>query len=948
MGFKDIFRRKSEAEKRQDEEYEQVMRKYKEKQRGTGENSKLFTDKPWFKKMFGSAPPKAQYQPTEGEQAFGDFMESAEKGRGKIQQVPQERKPEAKWYPTGFWTPRVGGFKVNIQKFLFAMLVMAGSLVIPFIFKESGSAWFISMAISLWAIGTIFPSHLPEKEEGEGGNWGTGVLLMKASLNGTATIFLSLGLLAISPSTPFMRLLTLVVFTIAYLSFPTGGGDNKYKAYLASWRMFLGFYFIIFFILAFMNVLSVSPLIFLSLLLLAFAFYFNFPDLEIAETIGKSKPFMIVNKIAGGESTGGMMMFGIMMMLVGASMALFLGNMKFLFFSTYTWATIAYFAGIMMLLMGSASGSKGETVIFSFLAGIGLAIGAFDLWMEKHYFAAMGYNILVGMSVASGAASQQARPIIGVTALSFAIIILTSAYPAVLGEAVFGAWWPQVEGGVTTIVGPMTDVTGQMQESFQNAFLMFSCPSCYYEKQLEKQQANANMKSGGTAKSIDVSDFTFQVVNIPEQPLLATATLENKGEFSASNINVKLKSLQTKNKKGGLSDAGDVNYKFVTCSGTASAPPLTDSCSWSGNSYNGDMKQITFTYGYKDESKPDVNPWGSALGSCSCYTSDGKLKGYCLPATDGSDISGCKKCANFKRVDLETGGVGLGDLGSDTCDISGSTSGSRDYIGYVYGGYYAVVGFDYSFDYIVNVSLDTQLMQSNTLNDLLLKKQITLRDVKAEYSGGPVKASIWTQKQPVRAGEDTLAVISIENAGTGTVKIKEPQTCAEAGGVCEAWALTIGNCASTEKEINPPNNECGTGLSIAQPYCCIPESKYNSLSGKTADFTLTIPFISGIVPKIAEVSRGGLNCGDMSDKAIINEADYKGGTGRVEKSDSYELHCNLESNLEKGKLARYAFTFNYDIPENIDRKSAIFVGNVNYNYQSSYTKEAQIVWAPPQ
>lgn len=826
------------------------------------------------------------------------------------------------------------------------MLVIAGSLVIPFIFKESGSAWYLSFAISLWAIGTLFPSHLPEREEGEGGGYGTAMLMMKASLNGTATIFLSLGLLAISPSTPFMRLITLVIFTIAYLSFPTGRGDDKYKAYLASWRMFLGFYFMVFFIFAFMNVLSVSPLIFVSLAALAFAFYFNLPDLGVAESLGKSKIFTIVNKMGGGESPGGMIAFGIMMMVFGATMALFLGNMAstFLFFPLSTWAALIYFAGIMVLLMGSASGSTGETVLFSGIASIGLAIGAFDLWVEHHYFAAMGYNILVGMSVASGAASQQARPIIGVTALSFAVIILSSAYPAVLGEAVFGAWWPQVEGGVTTIVGPMSLATEQMGEGFQNAFLMFSCPSCYYEKQLQQQQANANLKSGGTAKSIDVSDFTFQVVNIPEQPLLATATLENKGEFKASNIQVKLKTLQTKSKKGAFTDRPEVNNKFVTCSGTAPSGDNKDICLWAEPSYNGDQKQVTFTYGYKTAT--NTNPWGSALGSCSCYTSDGKLKGYCLPAADGSDSSGCKKCENIDRTYTEAARqtVDVTTPDSYKCDTSGVSSGGRDTISYDYGGSSVSVGFDYSFDYIVNVSLDTQLMQSNTLNDLLLKKQITLKEVTAEYSGGPVKASIWTQKQPVRASEDTLAVISVENQGTGTVKVKNSNTCEGVGGECMytgSETLGISDCAAASKKKPLPELSKTCGL---LKVCCVP-STYTSISAGSSDYTLIIPFISGIKPSITEVSRGGLNCGDD----VKYDATTKSlGKSLVEKSDSFELHCSLESNLEKGKFARYAFTFNYTIPPEIDRKSAIFVGNVNYQYQNSYTKDATITWAPPQ
>ncbi|MBU3957883.1 MAG: hypothetical protein KKB25_02325 [Nanoarchaeota archaeon] len=387
---------------------------------------------------------------------------------------------------------------------------------------------------------------------------------------------------------------------------------------------------------------------------------------------------------------------------------------------------------------------KGGSDAFAFVSGllilIGVALGMMQLVWGSATWIIFGSVGLVGAFTAFRSHAAE-RGTMGAPIVALLLITLSTSYPALLGESIFGAWWPSVESSITSITAPLGDAWTQASSGMGSAFSMVTNPTAYYEQQMAQQQASANIKSGGTTKSIEVSG-DFLINNVPEQPLLASATLENRGEFKATNIKATLTQLQTKSKdRGVLSPQPDVAYKFVTCSGATPTETNSagDTCTWPEPSYNGDMKLMTFTYG-------DKNVWGD-IGKCVCAV--GSDKSGCIPTDD--DINGCKYCYT-------------NDAKTAKCADSGGI------IEYPYAGKTVSVGFNYSFDYIVNVSLDLQLMQSDTLNDLLLKKQIRLQDVEAQYSGGPVRASIWTMKQPVRAGEDTLAVITILNQGAGTVK----------------------------------------------------------------------------------------------------------------------------------------------------------------------------------
>ena len=118
-----------------------------------------------------------------------------------------------------------------------------------------------------------------------------------------------------------------------------------------------------------------------------------------------------------------------------------------------------------------------------------------------------------------------------------------------------------------------------------------------------------------------------------------------------------------------------------------------------------------------------------------------------------------KKLSTF----VYTSGWGLAAQNTTT-DVNGN-----DITTYVYAGYTVKVNANLTYAYEVNVSIPMEVIGSNRYVELLENREIELTDLTSEYSGGPVKATIWTPKQPIRTDEPSIVVGSIVNEGSGVV-----------------------------------------------------------------------------------------------------------------------------------------------------------------------------------
>jgi len=327
------------------------------------------------------------------------------------------------------------------------------------------------------------------------------------------------------------------------------------------------------------------------------------------------------------------------------------------------------------------------------------------------------------LSLITGITSgPEGRPAIGILMIFIALFAFSSMYTGYVGQAIFGYWWPQIQAFSEQFLGPLGDMWSQAQSGLSDTWLILTNPQQYYLMMQQKQQATKSVvKSGGTTKSIEINkiDLFPSVPGIldPSEPVIGNIELQNQGEFESGNIHLDLSTVWVNPVE--LVEEPTGSIEKLECSGTdeqSSGNPA--SCSWSETTYPKEMKMVTFVM-------EDGNVWGDLYTEC----------------TDNSDGS---PCVCFTGCKLSTGNI--------TYDHSGETV-----------KLYANLTYNYN----VNVSIPFKMINEEIYKKKLQANEIVLQDITSEYTGGPVKATLWTPKQPARTGEPYLVVASIYNDGSG-------------------------------------------------------------------------------------------------------------------------------------------------------------------------------------
>ncbi len=339
------------------------------------------------------------------------------------------------------------------------------------------------------------------------------------------------------------------------------------------------------------------------------------------------------------------------------------------------------------------------------------------------------------------AGGRDTRPYLGIFVISLAVIAFSFQYTGVVGTNVFGVWWPQVLATGTAIAEPFGGVWDQMSSGMHDVTTIMTCPTCYYAEQEKKQQeANTKVTEGGTAKSIELTEF--MAINYaegtseldPRIPLVGSMQLENKGTFTARNISIKF-------------------HELAVCDPTLYSANDPQKC-WQSISDTCAFTACTGTTPYLTDTTADSCKW-TEEGKQESLPGDIKLMLFkCAPA-------GWQDCKVRKETKDLTSGITT----------------------YNHSGWQVVIPFDYSFDYMANVSMPIEIMNMSLFETQLMNKQIQLKSMESKYSGGPVKISLFAQKQPLRDNETSFGRISIMNTGNGNVtkdgakiKLRIPKT----------------------------------------------------------------------------------------------------------------------------------------------------------------------------
>jgi hypothetical protein len=202
------------------------------------------------------------------------------------------------------------------------------------------------------------------------------------------------------------------------------------------------------------------------------------------------------------------------------------------------------------------------------------------------------------------------------------------------------------------------------------------------------------------------------------------------------------------------------------------------------------------------------------------------------------------------------------------------------------------VNANLTYDYNVNVSIPVDVMDLKTYTDLLQSKQIALVDnITSQYTGGPVKATLWSQRQPIRTGETSLFVASIYNDGQGIIS---------------RVSLTIK----------------------------ILDSLINTTTSQGELKIIGSTFYTGTITGPMPTKVDGCPAGVISHS---NEFGY------------YNIVCNhylTDRPIKPGEYVRVSFTITPVADLGVDRISRLIVGLANYEYIKTFSKSITIANNP--
>lgn len=330
------------------------------------------------------------------------------------------------------------------------------------------------------------------------------LLYVKAFLRPVGILFIVGSLLIFFGNRPVFRLIPLFIAAGGLFYFPRGvttqsKESENFEKIMSIVRSIYSFVLLIVFLYTFRAAMAV-PKLFASLACLSVAFFLVFPrNVVDSSTKGLDKFEEFGKKIGKGMSEGADQ---------SSSTPTFVKVLYWLvvilFFGSLT-AIVPFMPGavsrVSMVLLSSVVGvlivlylvRNTPRIAIQAIAGlIGLVIGAWAV-----YGSIMGFVIFLSV-VSSGLLVAipvpEVRPVMGVIILPMALVAATATYPDVMGESVFGEWWPTVKARTEELeksVSPAMSGFTEMQDTLGTGWQCLSSPmDCYnmYEAEGEVEK----------------------------------------------------------------------------------------------------------------------------------------------------------------------------------------------------------------------------------------------------------------------------------------------------------------------------------------------------------------------------------------------------------------------------------------------------------------------------
>lgn len=143
-------------------------------------------------------------------------------------------------------------------------------------------------------------------------------------------------------------------------------------------------------------------------------------------------------------------------------------------------------------------------------------------------------------ALAGSAGDIGSRHALGVIFVTISLAVFASQAGAnVVGEQVFGAWWPDVNMFSSQVFGPITDVFSQFGGGFSSAWQLITNPAGFAQSMLNGTYQRDPTTGLAGAYGVDIEEFRVTPIYL-YQPFQAVVKVNNKGSFEADNVNVGL------------------------------------------------------------------------------------------------------------------------------------------------------------------------------------------------------------------------------------------------------------------------------------------------------------------------------------------------------------------------------------------------------------------------
>jgi len=584
------------------------------------------------------------------------------------------------------------GFRISGRTYEILMYELAGVFCI-FGLPILGLPQLLYLGIVLMVLFPFY-TYLPgehevlaSREEGEQhlGTAGAASLVLKSNIkliSFTLTVFQFTPL--IPGGVPVSSLIPLAISFVYYFDLPTSYRTSQPSKMIEAWlRLVVGIVIAGFFLLGFAGTTQGTTLAFMSL---AF-FCTSFPTQKEEKEPGVVR-VELLSKAYGGNAQKGAHIIGKGLFLFFMGFALLYSNIPFS--TSNDMSIIFYTVFILSLFSGLMTGPEG-------------------------------------------------RPAMGILMIIMTLFVFSFMFTGIIGQAVFGYWWPQIYGFVDSAVTPLIPLWQQMTAGMGDAWLLLTNPMQYYNMMMMRQQATQSVvKTGGTTKSIELLKFDIftsltGTLEPLEDPVVGSIELQNQGEFEANKLTLTFVSsfvnAQSVSISAGTTEqepCGSLDKLECSAPNNPTKSGSRGTCLWQPTPpdviYPDEIKMATFAYKNDAWIFTDINGTSQDLATCV------------LNGVESTYPSACYSDPN-------------------------ST--------YKFGGNILKIDANYTYDYNVNVSIPVEVIEESKYIQLLAARQITLQELTSQYSGGPVKATLWSQKQPIRNKEVALFVASFYNDGTG-------------------------------------------------------------------------------------------------------------------------------------------------------------------------------------